>query len=233
MTARNSSLWVPQAGQRNDQTMNALHTSIATIGLFALTFLIPGPNLLVVVQSSLARGRGAGIAAGAGIATGDGIYAGLGLFGMSALITEGGTLFHAIKLLGGLYLIWLGMRLLLTRTQAAISSQSMSTAGTLHGYFMRGLVTDLANPQTVLFFASIFAVTLRANTPLYVKAISWIGIVATSVLWRSLLSVTLSHDRVRRAYERAQAPMERLVGVALGAFGARLVIQGVSTRGGG
>ena len=213
--------------------MNALHASIATIGLFALTFLIPGPNLLVVVQSSLAKGRAAGIAAGTGVATGDGIYAGLGLFGMSALITEGGTLFHAIKLLGGLYLIWLAIRLFLTRTQVAISSQSVSTAGTLRGYFMRGLLTDLANPQTVLFFASIFAVTLMPDTPTYVKAVSWIGIVATSVLWRSLLSVTLSHDRVRRAYERAQVPMERLVGVALGAFGARLLIQGVSDRSGG
>jgi amino acid exporter len=213
--------------------MNTLHASIATIGLFALTFLIPGPNLLVVVQSSLAKGRAAGIAAGLGIATGDGIYAGLGLFGMSALITEGGTLFHAIKFLGGLYLIWFGVRLFLARAPVTLSSESISTAGTLRGYFARGLVTDLANPQTVLFFASIFAVTLTPNTPTYVKAVSWIGIVATSVLWRSLLSVTLSHDRVRRAYERAQVPMERLVGVALGAFGARLLIQSVSERAGG
>jgi amino acid exporter len=168
-----------------------------------------------------------------GIATGDGIYAGLGLFGMSALITEGGTLFHAIKFLGGLYLIWFGVRLFLARAPVALSSESISTAGTLRGYFARGLVTDLANPQTVLFFASIFAVTLTPNTPIHVKAVSWIGIVATSVLWRSLLSVMLSHDRVRRAYERAQVPMERLVGIALGAFGARLLIQGVSERGGG
>jgi amino acid exporter len=213
--------------------MSTLHASIATIGLFALTFLSPGPNLLVVVQSSLAKGRAAGIAAGLGIATGDGIYAGLGLFGMSALITEGGTLFHAIKFLGGLYLIGFGVRLFLARAPIALSSESTSTAGTLRGYFARGLVTDLANPQTVLFFASIFAVTLTPNTPIHVKAASWIGIVATSVLWRSLLSVMLSHERVRRAYERAQVPMERLVGVALGAFGARLLIQGVSEGGGG
>ena len=213
--------------------MNSLHASIATVGLFTLTFLSPGPNLIVVVQSSLSRGRAAGIAAGVGVATGDGIYAGLGLFGMSALITAGGTLFHAIKILGGLYLIWFGVRLLLTRTPPALSPQDMVAAGTLRSYFARGLVTDLANPQTVLFFASIFAVTLTPDTPTWAKAVSWIGIVVTSMLWRSLLSVALSHHRVRRAYERAQVPMERLVGIALGAFGARLLIQGVSERGGG
>ncbi|HWZ73796.1 MAG TPA: LysE family transporter [Casimicrobiaceae bacterium] len=109
----------------------------------------------------------------------------------------------------------------------------MATAGTLRSYFTRGLVTDLANPQTVLFFASIFAVTLTPDTPTWAKAVSWIGIVVTSMLWRSLLSVALSHHRVRRAYKRAQVPMERLVGVPLGAFGARLLIRGVSERGGG
>jgi len=213
--------------------MDALHASIATVGLFALTFLVPGANLLVVVQSSLSGGRAAGIAAGIGVAAGDGIYAGLGLFGMSALITEGGTLFHGIKILGGLYLIWFGIRLFGSRTPLALSGKSMSTAGTLFGYFTRGLVTDLANPQTVLFFVSIFAVTLTANTPMWVKGASWFGIVAASVLWRSLLSVTLSHDRVRHAYERVGLPMERLAGIALGAFGARLLVQGVSQRGGG
>jgi amino acid exporter len=213
-------------------TMDALHASIATIGLFALTFLIPGANLLVVVQSSLSGGRAAGIAAGMGVAAGDSIYAGLGLFGMSALITEGGTLFQAIKILGGVYLIWFGIRLFRTRTPLVFSSDAMATVATMLGYFTRGMVTDLANPQTVLFFVSIFAMTLTPDTPMWAKGASWIGIVATSLLWRTLLSIVLSHDRVRRAYERAQVPMERLAGVALGAFGARLLIQGISHRGG-
>jgi amino acid exporter len=214
-------------------TMNALHASIVTVGLFALTFLSPGPNLLVVVQASLSRGRAAGIAAGAGVATGDGLYAALGLFGMSAMITGGGTLFHLIKILGGLYLIWFGVRLFINRAPAALSAGVTTSARTLGGCFARGLVTDLANPQTVLFFASIFALTLRADTPVWAKALSWTGIVATSVLWRSLLSIALSHDRVRRVYERAQVPVERLVGVALGAFGARLFIQGLEERSAG
>jgi len=213
--------------------MDTLHTLIASVGLFALTFLIPGANLLVVVQSTLSGGRAAGIASGMGVAAGDGIYAGLGLFGMSALITEGGMLFQGIKILGGLYLIWLGIGLIRSRTSLALSSDPMSTVGTMLGYFTRGLVTDLANPQTVLFFVSIFAMTLTPMTPMWVKGASWIGIVATSLLWRSLLSVALSHDRVRRAYERVQVPMERLAGIALGAFGARLLIEGVGQRGGG
>ncbi|HYG41455.1 MAG TPA: LysE family transporter, partial [Bordetella sp.] len=92
--------------------MDPLHTVLLTVGLFAFTFLSPGPNLLVVVQTSLASGRGAGAMTGLGVATGDAIYSGLGLFGMATLITAGGTLFTVIQMVGGAYLLWYGWRLL-------------------------------------------------------------------------------------------------------------------------
>src|SRR6185312_10432590 len=92
--------------------MTPTHSVLLTIGLFALTFLSPGPNLLVVVQSSLSAGRTAGIAAGLGVALGDAIYAALGLLGMAAVIGESGDLFTAIKIAGGLYLLWLAWKML-------------------------------------------------------------------------------------------------------------------------
>src|SRR6185437_1199325 len=92
--------------------MTATHSVLLTIGLFALTFLSPGPNLLVVVQSSLSAGRAAGIAAGLGVAAGDAIYAALGLLGMAAVVGESGDLFTAIKVAGGLYLLWLAWKML-------------------------------------------------------------------------------------------------------------------------
>jgi amino acid exporter len=61
--------------------MSPVHSIILTVGLFALTFLSPGPNLLIVLQSSLSYGRGAGIAAGLGVACADGLYAAYGLHG--------------------------------------------------------------------------------------------------------------------------------------------------------
>src|SRR3546814_8579078 len=62
----------------HNRPMDPLHTVLLTVGLFAFTFLSPGPNLLVVVQASLASGRAAGAVTGLGVATGDAIYSGLG-----------------------------------------------------------------------------------------------------------------------------------------------------------
>ena len=210
--------------------MDPLHSVVLTVGLFALTFLSPGPNLLVVLQSSLSAGRAAGVAAGLGVAAGDGVYAGLGLAGMSALVQVGGMLFAAVKIAGGGYLVWYGVRLLLARDRATLEAATPGARVAPGAYFRRGLLTDLANPQTVLFFASIFAVTLHAGTPLWARALAWCGIVAASVTWRVGLSSAFAHARVRRAYARAQRSLERLAGAALTLFGLRLVYEGLARR---
>lgn len=86
--------------------MEPLHAVFLTVGLFVITFFNPGANLFVVVQTSLASGRRAGVLTGLGVALGDAFYSGLGLFGMATLITQSAELFAMIKIAGGAYLLW-------------------------------------------------------------------------------------------------------------------------------
>jgi amino acid exporter len=208
--------------------MSSVHTVFLAVGLFALTFMSPGPNLLVVVQTSLSQGRIAGMAAGLGVATGDAIYAALGLFGMAALISAGGVVFSVIKIVGGAYLIWFAIGMM--RGGRRASDLELADSVTKHSYgtlFRRGLLTDLANPQTVLFFASIFSVTLTASTGWFARIATWLGIVIASIMWRVVISHAFSHPVIRRGYLRLGAMLERMVGVALAGFGARLIYQGL------
>ncbi|CFV23238.1 putative membrane transport protein [Yersinia enterocolitica] len=147
--------------------MDEIHVIILTIGLFVLTFINPGANLLVVVQTSLSSGKNAGLLTGLGVALGDAIYSGLGLFGMAALIAEGGTLFSAIKIGGGLYLVWYAYNMVRHRQELHMGMGAVATSSITPWYvfFRRGLLTDLSNPQTVLFFISIFSVTYGILPP--------------------------------------------------------------------
>jgi amino acid exporter len=131
---------------------------------------------------------------------------------------------------GGAYLVWFGFDLVRKAGRRTMSIGAAGEAQSLRRYFGRGLVTDLANAQTVLFFASIFAVTLQPDTPVWVRMLAWSGIVLTSVAWRFALSVAFSRARVRAAYARAQGALERLAGVALMAFGVRLIAVGFARR---
>ena len=210
--------------------MTPSHSVLLTIGLFGLTFFSPGPNLLVVVQSSLSAGRAGGIAAGLGVAAGDAIYAALGLVGMAAVIGQSGELFAGIRIVGGLYLLWLAWKMLKGDASFHLRAAPGLSIRPPSGLFVRGLVTDLANPQTVLFFASIFAMTLDATTPAWARIVAWLGIVLVSAVWRVFLSVAFSRHRMRSMYLRFQRTIERLTGAALAAFGMKLIVGGISSR---
>jgi len=173
-------------------TMDPLHAVYLTVGLFVITFFNPGANLFVVVQTSLASGRRAGVLTGLGVALGDAFYSGLGLFGLATL-------------------------------QQPISAP-------WYVFFRRGLITDLSNPQTVLFFISIFSVTLNAETPTWARLMAWAGIVLASVIWRVFLSQAFSLPAVRRAYGRMQRVASRVIGAIIGVFALRLIYEGVTQR---
>ncbi|AGR57500.1 hypothetical protein DUQ00_04460 [Salmonella bongori] len=210
--------------------MEPLHAVVLTVSLFVLTFFNPGANLFVVVQTSLASGRRAGVITGLGVATGDAFYSGLGLFGLATLITQCETVFSVIKMIGGVYLLWFAWSSIRHQATPQMSTLQAPIAAPWIVFFRRGLMTDLSNPQTVLFFISIFSVTLHAETPGWARVMAWAGIVLSSVIWRVFLSQAFSLPAVRRAYGRIQRIASRVIGAIIGMFALRLIYEGMTHR---
>lgn len=172
--------------------MDPIHSIIVTLFLFILTFFNPGANLFIVVQTTLSSGKKAGLTCGYGVVLGNAIYSGLGLFGLVTLMSEFGYLFSLIKILGGLYLLYYAISVFKNRTQLNLSTQNSLESFPVVTYFRRGLISDLSNPQTILFFISIFSTTITPTTPLWTKIIIWLGIVIASLVWRIILCQTFS-----------------------------------------
>ena len=92
--------------------MGSEFQSITAAGaLFFLGLVSPGPNFLVVIESTLRGGQRSGIFTGLGASTGDGFYALIGLLGFSTLSSQGESLFQPLKILGAGYLTFLGIRM--------------------------------------------------------------------------------------------------------------------------
>jgi len=200
-----------------------LHSVLTVVMLFFFGLISPGPNFLVVAETALNFGRAAGVVTGLGAALGDAVYATAGLFGITGLITVRPVMM-AIEFLGGLYLIWLGVRMLSLRRVSAQRNNSISVDGvSMRAHFWRGLATDLANPKTVIFFAGIFAIAVNPATTGTVRGAMLLGIMLTSVLWRFFVSVVFSTTVMRKTYERTERIVERLFGAALCFFGQVLV----------
>lgn len=196
------------------------------MGLFLLGVASPGPNFLVVVERSMASGFRAGFVTALGVAAGDALYAAAGLLGVAAVVSRTGWVFAGVKILGGLYIVWIGGRMIAEsrrNPEPAIRSRP-EAAGEIR-CFRRGLLTDLSNPKTIVFFTSIFAATYEPGAPGWVLSGTWIGIVASSIAWRTGLVLAFSRRSVRHLYGRFHRSVRALFGAALVLLGARLALS--------
>ena len=112
--------------------------------------LVPGPAVLYIITRSVNQGRKAGLASAAGIATGGLVHVAGAALGLSALLASSATAFAFVKYIGAAYLIYLGVRTLLTAPAAMSTAPAQSTA--LHRLYSQGIVVQAFNPKVALFF---------------------------------------------------------------------------------
>jgi threonine/homoserine/homoserine lactone efflux protein len=136
----------------------------SSLGLFAVAALallaIPGPAVLYIVVQSAEQGRRAGLASVAGIHLGTLVHVVGATVGLSALIVASALAFSVVKYAGAAYLVYLGVRKLLERdTRAAFERRSEP----LRRAFARGIVVNVLNPKTALFFLAFLPQFIDAD----------------------------------------------------------------------
>jgi len=124
-------------------------TSLLIFITAALALLIaPGPAVLYIVARSLEQGRLAGIVSTLGISLASMVHVMFAALGLSAVLMQSALAFNLVKYLGAVYLIYIGIRTLLTKTDPVEPIKKM----TLSNIFMQGFMVNLLNPKTALFF---------------------------------------------------------------------------------
>lgn len=132
-----------------------------------LVTLSPGPDNLLVLSTGIARGRLRGIAFGLGCAAGTLSHTLLAVVGVSALIAASPQAFTALKIAGGLYLIWMGWGAIRSRGGARVGGNALDEAPLR--LFLKGMVAAAINPKVMLFFLSFlpqFVVAARGDATL-------------------------------------------------------------------
>ncbi len=140
--------------------------TLSSWGLFlaASTLLIvtPGQDMYMVMSRSIARGRAAGLVTAAGISTGLLGHTLLVALGLGALIRSSATLFVAIKVVGALYLVWLGIGA--WRVAAISGTTGAGAAGGPGRLFLEGALSNLANPKIVVFYLAFLPQFVPADS---------------------------------------------------------------------
>ncbi len=143
-----------------------------------LLTLAPGPDNLLVLALGMARGRRQGVAFGLGCAAGCLNHTALAALGVGALIVASDLAFGALRVAGGLYLIWLGVQAI--RHAAPADAQRLSIpADSCARLFRRGLLASAINPKVVLFFLAFLPQFVQAERGDAAWQIVQLGIVFT------------------------------------------------------
>ncbi len=130
--------------------MPELSTFTIFVVATSVLLLTPGPAVLYIVTRSIDQGRVAGIVSTLGIAVGTLFHVAAAAFGISALLVSSALLFNFVKYLGAAYLIYLGIRKLLVRKE--LQSIQKERCRELPQIFYQGVLVNLLNPKTALFF---------------------------------------------------------------------------------
>ncbi|MGH3023415.1 MAG: LysE family translocator [Gaiellaceae bacterium] len=125
-----------------------------TLALFAgaafLLLIVPGPAVLYIVTQSIEHGRRAGLVSMLGVQVGGLVHVAAASLGLSALLVQSAVAFNVVKYAGAAYLIFLGVRRLLTRQAAAPTGERPPRR--LDRLFRQGIVVNVLNPKAALFF---------------------------------------------------------------------------------
>jgi len=196
--------------------------------LFTVAIVSPGPNFIFVVNRSLTDSRRIGIYSAFGVATGSGIFAIAGLLGLIVLISALPYFSTLIRYLGGSYLVYLGISMLLSCRQPQLPAGGVGNVAQLAPLkaYTTGLLTNLTNPKAWAFYLSLFSLMIDNAFPFWAKAFLAVSMFLISFAWYALMALLISDRRVQGKFLRAQPFIKSLLGSLLILLGGRLLLRG-------
>ena len=199
----------------------------AFVGISVLLAITPGPDMAVVTKNALAHGRRGVALTTTGIALALAIWISATAIGLSAVLRASGEAFLVIKLVGAAYLAYLGLRALIDSTRRPhelLAAAPMPAPA--HAIFRQGFLSAMSNPKLGVFFVTFLPQFVLPGQPLLPRLFE-LGVIFAIIGWTWLNVYGLFISRLRDfiTAPRVRQWMERVTGVVLLGFGARLAVE--------
>jgi threonine/homoserine/homoserine lactone efflux protein len=214
------------------EAVGIVHPGVFCLAVMLLN-LTPGPDTAFIVGQSVAYGRRSGMLSVVGISAGCCVHTAALALGLSALLAASAGAFVVIRFVGAAYLVYLGARMIVASLRRAPTPSGPPKRDAVRGSqpssrraFVQGFVTNVLNPKVVLFFLSFlpqFVATASATKALAFVVLGGILVAMTTVYNGAVAWLAGGISRRMRALPRVAAWLDRAIGAAFVALGARLV----------
>ncbi|MDO5639521.1 MAG: LysE family translocator [Neisseria sp.] len=200
---------------------------IAVALITILAVVSPGRDFAMVTRNSYLYGRRAGWWTAAGIAAAVWIHVGYTLLGVSVLLLKFPALFHGVKLLGALYLVYIGWQTFRHKPVNADLGEAAARLGDAAA-FKNGFVTNALNPKTTLFVLSTFTQIVQPQTPLWLQTAYGAFMSLAHLLWFAFVAAVLPSPAIRNRLLQKQQFVNRIIGVLLALLGVLLMVSSLN-----
>lgn len=208
------------------------YTQVLGFIFIALLLVIsPGPNGLLIAKTVPTSGKKAGFANIAGFVGAFIVHGLLSIFGLSVLLTNSADAFFIVKVLGALYLSWVGIKSLISAFKhkeniipETTQSKNKTSGKTLLKAFIEGLLTNGLNPKVSMFYLAAFPQFIPVGEHSVMHAIMLVSTHALiNVIWFSIMVILFAKLTTAAKNENFQRILKGVTGVIFVGFGAKLL----------
>ncbi len=185
--------------------------TVAILHLFAVAS--PGPDFALVTRQSLRYNRRVAIWTSLGIGVGILFHSLLAITGLVLLITSNELFLTILKIIGSLYLLYLGVNSILDSKKAGNIEEENTNVDKFNG-FMAGLITNITNIKAILFFVTVFSVVIGTGNNLSLLFYGAYMALATFI-WFSIISYVFTSEGFKNKFSSFLGLFEKIIGFVL------------------
>lgn len=203
------------------------HQILAFAAIALMLTVTPGPDTFLVIGNTISRGVRAGFSTTFGIASGGLFHAALAGLGLSRLLVYSEPTFHAVKLVGAAYLVYLGAKALLSAWRGPEEEEArFATAdGRRRSCYLQGLLTNILNPKVAAFYLAFLPQFIQPGDNVAVKSALLVAIhYGMSLVWLSAVALSVGRMSGFLSRSRVRRWLDGVVGGVMMAFGLRLAL---------
>lgn len=204
--------------------MQELVTLASIVAALTIGVVSPGPSFVMVVRVAVASSRNRALATALGMGAGGAVFGAAALLGLQSVLLAVPALYVGLKILGGLYLCYLGFLIFRSAKQslADVDGGDQRSGPPLHSFWL-GFTTQVSNPKTAIVYASVFAAFLPASFSPGFAAVLLAAVFVVESAWYALVAFLFSSARPQRAYLSCKSWVDRAAGAVMFGLGLKLI----------
>jgi RhtB (resistance to homoserine/threonine) family protein len=200
---------------------------LTTAFILFMALIIPGPDFLLTVKNSLQYSRKTGVYTAVGLGFGIAVHILYCSLGLAVIISKSILLFNILKVLGAIYLFYIGVQTFLARSSdLEISHEEKQNKDiSPRKAIIIGFLGNALNPKATLFFLSLFTLVISPQTPSMVLGVMSIMMVLMTMIWFSLVAIFFTQKRVQDTFNRFQKFFYKIFGSLLMGLGVKVALS--------